>query len=169
MFEFNIPTGFNNKAQGCGTPLPWVGNPPQFQFTPTGLRHIGANAVCENRRNSVGVEKRKGERRSSKVAGYRNLGLCYGIPLGFLRHTSASHYPTLKGKVQVMTRAQLGNETKCFFSLLCDPLRRSAPLRSRSPFPLHPSSFILLFPCILCIPWLTKRSYPHETGGCHSQ
>jgi hypothetical protein len=20
----NIPTGFNNTAQGCGTPLPWV-------------------------------------------------------------------------------------------------------------------------------------------------
>ena len=56
MFEFNIPTGFRNKAQGCGTPLPWVGKCPQFPFTPTGLRHIGANDVWENRRNSVGVE-----------------------------------------------------------------------------------------------------------------
>ena len=55
MFEFNIPTGFHIIAQGCGTPLPWVGNRPQFPFTPMGLRHIGINVVCENRRNSVGV------------------------------------------------------------------------------------------------------------------
>ncbi len=38
------------------------------------------------------------------------------------------------------------------FSLLCGPLRLSAPLRYRSPFILHPS-----FPCGPCIPWLTKR------------
>jgi hypothetical protein len=62
MFEFNIPTGFNNKAQGCGTPLPWVGNSLQFPFTPTGLRHNGVTAIRENRRNSFGVEKREGER-----------------------------------------------------------------------------------------------------------
>ncbi|OQB99274.1 MAG: hypothetical protein BWX80_03771 [Candidatus Hydrogenedentes bacterium ADurb.Bin101] len=61
MFEFNIPTGFKNKAPGCGIPLPWVGKCPQFPFTPTGLRHIGATSVRENRRNSVGVEKREGE------------------------------------------------------------------------------------------------------------
>ena len=61
MFEFNIPTGFSNKARGCGTPLPWVGNYPQFPFTPTGLRYIGANTVLENRRNSVGVKKREEE------------------------------------------------------------------------------------------------------------
>ena len=61
MFEFNIPTGFRNKALGCGTPLPRVGNYPQFPFTPTGLRYIGANTVLENRRNSVGVKKREEE------------------------------------------------------------------------------------------------------------
>ncbi len=61
MFEFNIPTGFRNKALGCGTPLPWVGNYPQFPFTPTGLRYIGANTVLENRHNFVGVEKREEE------------------------------------------------------------------------------------------------------------
>jgi len=37
MFEFNIPTGFRNKAQGCGTPLPWVGSYPPIPVYPNGV------------------------------------------------------------------------------------------------------------------------------------
>ena len=60
FFELNIPTGLNNTAQGCGTPLPWGNDIHPLHFTPKGLRHVSANAAWENRRNSVGVEKREG-------------------------------------------------------------------------------------------------------------
>ena len=84
MFEFNIPTGFKNKAQGCGTPLPWVGNYPQFPFTPTGLRHIGATSVRENRRNSVGVEKREGETSLTQGSGVPQPWAMLWHPVGIL-------------------------------------------------------------------------------------
>ncbi|OQB99437.1 MAG: hypothetical protein BWX80_03700 [Candidatus Hydrogenedentes bacterium ADurb.Bin101] len=36
MFEFIIPTGLKNKARGCGTPLPWVGNCPNSRLPQRG-------------------------------------------------------------------------------------------------------------------------------------
>jgi len=84
MFEFNIPTGLNKKAQGCGTPLPWGGNRPQFPFTPTGLRHIGVNAVWENRCNSVGVEKREGEISLTQGSGVPQPWAMIWNPVGIL-------------------------------------------------------------------------------------
>ncbi len=84
LFEFNIPTGFRNKAQGCGTPLPWVGNYPQFPFTPTGLRYIGANTVLENRRNSVGVKKREEETSLTQGSGIPQPWAMIWNPVGIL-------------------------------------------------------------------------------------
>jgi len=84
MFEFTIPTGIKNKAQGCGTPLPWVGNCPQFPYTPTGLRHSGANAVWENRRNSVGVEKSEGETSLTQGSGIPQPWAMIWNPVGIL-------------------------------------------------------------------------------------
>jgi hypothetical protein len=49
MFISNIPTGFNNTTQGCGTPLPWVVDARPLRFTPTGLR------LSLRVRNPVGV------------------------------------------------------------------------------------------------------------------
>ena len=47
MFEFNIPTGFRNKAQGCGTPLPWVSDvSPSLFSTPTELRRSSHTAFA---------------------------------------------------------------------------------------------------------------------------
>jgi hypothetical protein len=40
MFVFNIPTGFNNTAQGCGIPLHWGIDTHPILITPTGLRHF---------------------------------------------------------------------------------------------------------------------------------
>ena len=38
VFVRNIPTGFNNTAQGCGTPLPWVSDTrPPPPFYPNGV------------------------------------------------------------------------------------------------------------------------------------
>ena len=80
MFEFNILMGLKNKARGCGTLLPRVGKCPQFPFTPKGLRHMDANAVWENRRNSVGVEKREGETSLTQGSGVPQ-------PLGYDRES----------------------------------------------------------------------------------
>ena len=47
MFEFNIPTGFKNKAQGCGPPLPWVSDvSPSLFSTPTELRRFSRTEVA---------------------------------------------------------------------------------------------------------------------------
>ncbi|OQC06363.1 MAG: hypothetical protein BWX80_01613 [Candidatus Hydrogenedentes bacterium ADurb.Bin101] len=96
--KFNIPTGFKNKAQGCGTPLPWVGNRPQFRFTPKGLRHTGTNAVWENRRNSVGVEKREGEISLTQGSGVPQPWAMIWNPVGILNTHVGISIPYPEGK-----------------------------------------------------------------------
>jgi len=126
MFEFNIPTGFNITAQGCGTPLPWGGNRPQFPFTPTGLRHIGANTIRENRRNSVGVEKREGETLLTRGCGAPLPRAVLLNPVGILNiYVSISmSYPE---------RKDVGNDKNCILERTC---RRNCISRPRSIAPM---------------------------------
>jgi len=95
MSVFHIPTGFHNTALGCGTPLPWVSDTYLSVFTPTGLRLFVSMVSCLMRRNPVGVEGIWGLR-LPQIAGYRNLGLCYEIPLGYRMHALAFGYQPLK-------------------------------------------------------------------------
>ncbi len=145
MFEFNFPTGFNNRAQGCGTPLPWVGNPPQFPFTPTGLRHIGANAVWENRRNSVGVAKTEGKTSFTQGSGVPQPWAMLWHPFGILKTYIGISLPYPEGKGAGNDKsATWERDQMVFFS----SLRSSATLCVSAlsfgfPFTLHPLSFIL--------------------------
>ena len=82
MFEFNIPTGFKNKAQGCGTPLPWVGNRPNSRLPQRGCVNWGT--VLEDRRNSVGVEKREGKTSLTQGSGVPQPWAMIWNPVGIL-------------------------------------------------------------------------------------
>ena len=117
MFEFNIPTGFRNKAQGCGTPLPWVGKCPQFPFTPKGLRHMDANAVWENRRNSVGVEKREGETSLTQGSGVPQPWAMICNPIGILNTYVGISIPHPE-------RKDVGNDKSCTWERFCTPVGR---------------------------------------------
>jgi uncharacterized protein YoxC len=65
IISFNIPTGFNNTAQGCGTPLPWGIDTHPFRITPTGLRPFWRHAgFLLKRRNPVGVVGWRGGHRT---------------------------------------------------------------------------------------------------------
>ena len=44
QFALRIPRGFYNKAQGCGTPLPWVCGPPLCVY-PNGVASESAAAI----------------------------------------------------------------------------------------------------------------------------
>ena len=127
MFEFNIPTGFKNKAQGCGTPLPWVGNRPQFPFTPRGLRHIGTNAVWEDRRNSVGVEKRDGETSLTQGSGVPQPWAMICNPIGILNTYVGISIPYPE-------RKDVGNDKSCTWERTCS---RSSTLQPWSSAGIH--------------------------------
>jgi len=74
-----IPTGFNNTAQGCGTPLPWGIDTHPFRITPTGLRPFWRHAgFLLKRRNPVGVVGWRG--------GYRTQGSGVPQPWAMLRN-----------------------------------------------------------------------------------
>ena len=82
MFAFNIPTGFKNKAQGCGTPLPWVRNRPNSRLPQRG--YVNWGTVLENRRNSVGVEKREGKTSLTQGSGVPQPWATLWNPVGIL-------------------------------------------------------------------------------------
>jgi len=127
IFEFNIPRGLNNKAQGCGTPLPWGRNRPQFPVTPTGLRHIGANALWANRRNSVGVEKREGKVSLTQGSGVPQPWAVIWNPVGILNTYVGILIPHPE-------RKDVDNDKNCI--LECTFLRNCISL----PTALHPSA-----------------------------
>jgi len=78
----NAPKGLRTLAQGCGTPLPWVGNRPNSRLPQRGCVNWGT--VLENRRNSVGVEKREGKTSLTQGSGVPQPWAMIWNPVGIL-------------------------------------------------------------------------------------
>jgi len=123
MFEFNIPTGFMNKAQGCGTPLPWVNVRQSPYPTLKGLRKSvlrnpsrveadRVNAVWENRRNSVGVEKREGQASLTQGSGVPQPWAMIWNPVGILNTYVGISIPYPEGK-------DAGNDKSATWERVC--------------------------------------------------
>ena len=104
----NAPKGLRTLAQGCGTPLPWVGNRPNSRLPQRGCVNWGT--VLENRRNSVGVEKREGKTSLTQGSGIPQPWALFLNPVGIL-NSNIRFSPLLfiAKKMWVMTRVVLGN------------------------------------------------------------
>ena len=73
MLNLNSLKGLHIKAQGCGTPLPWVNARQSLYPTLKGLRKSALH-------NPFRVEAISAP--APRVAEYRNPGLCYSILSG---------------------------------------------------------------------------------------
>ena len=91
MLRFDIPRGFNNTAQGCGTPLPWGDDTRPRRFTPTGLRR------------SLGMQPRWGKLMlgcwRTQGSGVPQLWATIRNPVGILNNTDYCFYQTLTKSV----------------------------------------------------------------------